>query len=204
MNVAQLRIGLQGEAVEVQSHEEQLVGSAHGEKHVGVGIIQLEQLALAAYLLVAGRTVAEGSIHVHVMRGEVQGHQELENHDVFRVGNAQVADQRRGGASVGDHVENGTKLGGLLQSARSSTVERVQKTGNAVEEGAVLRMPAHVEQRQQREQHPRVANQIRNIEKHLLGRDFLRAGAAHFSKVIEQQLGDWLCLGKCCFGRAAV
>jgi hypothetical protein len=43
---------------------------------------------------------------------------------------------------IGDHIEDGAKLGGLIESAGSLTVDGVEQARDAVEDGAVFGMVA--------------------------------------------------------------
>lgn len=75
---------------------------------------------------------AQRRVHVHVMTGQVEGDQALENDAPAREGARQEDQQTRGGAAVRHHVEDGAELGGLLEMARGDAVEGVEQAGYAV------------------------------------------------------------------------
>lgn len=85
----------------------------------GLGRHILMALVLSAH--------GKGSIHVHVMTGQVQTDQTLEDHAVCRLGCCQEDEQAGCGAAIGNHIQDGTESSALLKSASSNTIKRVEK-----------------------------------------------------------------------------
>lgn len=101
-----------------------------------VGIVQVQKPALALVdILVArvGTANNQGGVHVHVMAGEVERNQALEDDGPSREGRRQEDQQTRGGASIRDHVQDSAKASRLVEGSGSISVESVEQARNAVE-----------------------------------------------------------------------
>lgn len=68
---------------------------------------------------------AQGRVHVHVVAGQVQGDQALEDDAPPGEGLREEHEQTGCGAAVGDHVQHGAELGALLVGAGCVAVEGV-------------------------------------------------------------------------------
>lgn len=82
------------------------------------------------------------------MTRQIQRQQELEKdleRWVFGVGGTQKHEQTRGGASIGDHVEDGAEFGGLREFTGGPAVQGVEDAGDAVEDCAGQRVDGHVD-----------------------------------------------------------
>ena len=90
---------------------------------------------------------AQGSVHVHVVAGQVQRDQPLEDDAPAREGLREEDQQTRRGAAIGDHVEHGAELGTLLIGAGRDAIEGVEQTRYAVKGGACARVEGHVVER---------------------------------------------------------
>lgn len=125
-----------------------------------VRVVLLQQPVPALVdVLVATRAAAhtQGGIHVHVVAGQVERNQQLE-HDAPPGESLCQEDEQAGCcAPVRDHVQDGAKLGALFVLAGCVAIERIEKTGYAVEEGACARVQRHVIERCQGEENARVA-----------------------------------------------
>ena len=83
-------------------------------------------------------------IHMHIMARQIQRDEPLEQQRPARPGGGEEDEQAGGGAAVGDHVEDGAELGGLVEVAGGDAVEGVEEAGDAVEEGAGAGVEGHV------------------------------------------------------------
>jgi len=92
-------------------------------------------LALAAH--------DQGRVHVHVVAGEVQADQALEDHRVGGLRSGEEDQQTSGRAAVGDHIQHSTEASGLLKLARGHAIQRIEKTADRVEEAAAARVEGH-------------------------------------------------------------
>ena len=86
----------------------------------------------------------QSRIHVHVVRGQVEGDQPLEDDGPAWESGCEENEQAGGGATVSDHVENSAKAGRLLEDARSITVKRIEQARDGVEKRAGAWMEGHV------------------------------------------------------------
>lgn len=92
-------------------------------------------LALAAH--------DQSRIHVHVVAGEVQADQALEDHGVGGLRSGEEDQQASSRAAVSDHVQHSTKASGLLELARGHAIQRIEKAADGVEEAAAARVEGH-------------------------------------------------------------
>lgn len=115
---------------------------------VGVVLPQNPAAACRHVLVALGAAAhAQGSVHVHVVAGQVQRDQTLEDDAPAREGLRQENQQTRRGAAVGHHVQHGAELGALLIGAGCVAIERVEQTRYAVQGGACARVEGHVVER---------------------------------------------------------
>ncbi|KAA8902011.1 hypothetical protein TRICI_005961 [Trichomonascus ciferrii] len=166
VEVAEVRGRAEGEGAEVEADEEELVEGAEDEERGGARVVEVEDLAALADLLVGGRARGQHGVHVHVVRGQIQTHQQLEQHRPPRIRHAQVADERRRRAPVRDHVQHRAEAGRLAKAPRRRPVQSVQNARQPVQNRAVLRVPPHVVEGRQRKHDPHVSNQVRDVQKH--------------------------------------
>lgn len=82
-------------------------------------------------------------VHVHVVAGQVQADQALEEHAVRRLGRREEDEQARGGAAVRDHVEHGAEPRRLVEPARRDAIGGVQQAGDAVQEATAAGVERH-------------------------------------------------------------
>ena len=158
-----------GEVEEVQHRVEQLVTAAHEEQHRPRGVVEPQQRrALAANGLVAGAAAQGGHVQVDPVAGDVDGHAQLEPEHVLRVEGAQAGQQAHGGAAVRQLVQHGAEPAALAQQARRVAVERVQQAADDIAGGGGRVPLGHEVQREQRQQHARVADQVRHKQEHVL------------------------------------
>lgn len=75
----------------------------------------------------------QGSVHVHVVAGEVERNQALEDDGPSREGRGQEDKQARGGAAIRDHIQDSAKASRLVEGSGSISVESVKQARNAVE-----------------------------------------------------------------------
>lgn len=68
----------------------------------------------------------ESRVHVHVMAGEVQADQHLEDHAVGRLGGREEDEQAGRRAAVRHHVQHRAEPRALPELARREAVERVE------------------------------------------------------------------------------
>lgn len=73
---------------------------------------------------------------MHVVAGEVEGNQALEDDSPAREGGREEDEQAGRGAAVRDHVEDGAEARGLLEEAGGVAVDGVEEARDAVEERA--------------------------------------------------------------------
>lgn len=112
-----------------------------------VGVVQVQEPALALVNVLVARVGAaddEGGVHVHVVAGKVEGNEALEDNGPAGKGGREEDEQARGGAAVGDHVEDGAEAGGLLKDAGGLAVEGIEEARDAVEERARPGVQGHV------------------------------------------------------------
>ena len=74
----------------------------------------------------------QSRVHVHVMTGQIQRNQALENHAVCRFGGRQEDEQTSGRTSIGDHVEHCTEPRALLEFACRDSIQSIQETRDGV------------------------------------------------------------------------
>lgn len=86
---------------------------------------------------------SQGSIHVHVMAGQIQADQALEDPAVRWLRRRQEDEQARGGAPIGHHIKDRAEARALVVLAGGDAIERVQKAGHGVEEAASARVQGH-------------------------------------------------------------
>lgn len=91
-----------------------------------------------------GATDNQGSVHVHIVAGEVERNQALEHNRPSREGRGQKHQQARGGAAVRDHVQHGAEASRLVECSGSISVEGVEQARDAVEQGARARVQGHI------------------------------------------------------------
>lgn len=114
-----------------------------GEGTYLVGVVQVQDVATAAIdLLVAPARAAhhQRGIHVHVVAGEVEGDEALEDDGPAREGGGEEDEQTRRRAAVRHHIEDGAEAGRLAEVAGGVAVEGVEETGHAVHDCAGSRM----------------------------------------------------------------
>lgn len=95
-----------------------------------VGVVQVQKPALALVDILVARIRAahnQSSVHVHVVAGEVECNQALEDDGPSREGRGQEDQQARGSAAVRDHVQDSAKASRLVKSSRSIPVESVEQ-----------------------------------------------------------------------------
>lgn len=83
---------------------------------------------------------------MHVVAGEVERNQALEDDGPSGKSRRQKDEQARGGAAVGDHVQDGAEPGRLVKGPGGISVEGVEQARDAVEQGARARVQRHVVQ----------------------------------------------------------
>lgn len=81
---------------------------------------------------------------MHIVAGEVECNQALEDDGPSRECRGQENQQARGGAAVRDHVQDGAEASRLVKSSGSISVESVEQARDAVEKGARARVQGHV------------------------------------------------------------
>lgn len=111
-----------------------------------VGVVEVHDAAPAGgdvLMALALSAHDQSGVHVHVVAGKVQADQALEDHRVGGFGGREEDEQARGGAAVGDHVQDGAETGRLLEFARGKAIESVEKAADGVEEAAAARVKGH-------------------------------------------------------------
>lgn len=110
-----------------------------------VGVVKVHDAILGRHILVALALSAhdQGSVHVHVVAGEVQADQTLEDHRVCGLCSGQEDQQTSGSAAIGDHVQDCAETGGLLELARGHTIQSIEKAADGVKEAASARVERH-------------------------------------------------------------
>lgn len=93
-------------------------------------ILVKDPAAAGVDLLVAliGTTHAQGGIHVHVVTGQVQADQTLEDDSPSGPGGAEEDDQARGCAAICHHVQHGAEGGRLVEITRRISIQCVKQT----------------------------------------------------------------------------
>lgn len=92
-------------------------------------VVLVEDPAAAGVdLLVAliGATHTQRRIHVHVVTGQIQANQPLENDSPSGPGGAQEDDQTRGRAAVRDHIQHGAEGGRLVEVPRRISIQCIK------------------------------------------------------------------------------
>lgn len=115
-----------------------------------VGVVKVHDAAPArGDVLVALALAAhdQGRVHVHVVAGEVQADQALEDHRVCGFGGGEEDEQAGSGAAVCNHVQDRAETGRLVEFARSKAVKRIEEAADRVEEAAAARVKRHEVQR---------------------------------------------------------
>lgn len=110
-------------------------------------VVLVEDPAAAGVdLLVAlvGTTHAQRSVHVHVVTGQVQANQTLEDDSPSGPGGAQEDNQARGRATVGHHIQHGAESGRLVKVTRRITIQCVEQARDAVKKRTRARVEGHV------------------------------------------------------------
>jgi hypothetical protein len=97
---------------------------------------------------------------VNIVAGEVQRDKELEYERVGGVSGCQETQQARSRATVGDHVEDSTKLASLSECACSLAIDGIKKARDGIQSGADLRMVGHVDKSGTGEDDTRVAYSV--------------------------------------------
>ena len=152
---------------EVETNEAELIKSAANEQHgldnkqsvshsthqiratssyLAVVVLVEHPVPVGVDLLVAlvGPAHAQRRIHVHVVTGQVQRDQTLENDGPPGPGGAQEDQQARGGAAVRHHVQDRAESGRLVEIPRRISIQCIQQTRYAIKEGAGARVQRHV------------------------------------------------------------
>jgi len=148
------------EGEQVECDEEELVQGAAHKQDVAVVVVQVHDLAplcINVLVALAAATHGESGIHVHVMAGEVETDEELEDHAPARHSGRKEDKEAGGGAAICHHVQDSSELCGLVEGTGSVAIESIQKARDAVEEGACARMKGHVVERAQSEEDTSVA-----------------------------------------------
>lgn len=99
----------------------------------------------------------ERRVHVHVVAGEVERDEALEEDGPARERRRQEDEQARRRAAVRHHVEDGAEARRLLKVARGVAVQRVEELRHGVEERAGAWVEGHVVERCDGEDDARVA-----------------------------------------------
>ena len=81
---------------------------------------------------------------MHIVTGQIQRDQSLEDNGPAWECGSKEDEQAGGCATIGDHVENSAKAGGLLEDAGCIAIEGVEETGDGVKEGAGAWVEGHV------------------------------------------------------------
>lgn len=110
-------------------------------------VVLVEDPAAAGVdLLVAliGTTHTQRRIHVHVVTGQIQANQALENDSPSGPGGAQEDDQTRGRAAVRHHIQHGAEGGRLVEVPRRISIQCIKQTRHAIQKGACSGVEGHV------------------------------------------------------------
>lgn len=81
-----------------------------------------------------------------VVARKVERDKELEHERIGRVGGCEETQETRSRATIGYHVENGSKLACLTKSACGLTVDGIKETRDGVQDGADLGVVGHVDE----------------------------------------------------------
>ena len=112
---------------------------------IGVVLLQDPAAALVDLLVArAGATHCQRRVHVHVVTGQIEADQPLEDDRPARERRRQEDQQARCCAPICHHVEYGAELGRLVEAAGGVAVEGVEDAGYGVEEAAGSRVERHV------------------------------------------------------------
>jgi len=156
----------------IERDEEQLVPCAEEEQGPGVVVIIPQNATdITGDQLVTPRTGDEGAVHVHIMATEVESDEELEEKGPARIGRAEITEQARRRASIGDHVQHCAEFGGLVECSCCLTVYGIEETGDNVGDSAVLWVRTHEVEGEACEENASVADEVWNEKK-----DVLRVG----------------------------
>jgi hypothetical protein len=109
---------------------------------------------------------AQRRIHVHVVTGQVERDQALEDDAPAGEGLRQKDEQTRRCAAVGDHVQHGAKLGALFVGTGCVAVEGVEQAGDAVEGCACAGVEGHVVEGREGKDDTGVACRLLALEAH--------------------------------------
>lgn len=102
-------------------------------------------------------------IHMHVMARQIERDEALE-HNRKSWECAGQEDQETGcGAAIGDHVQDRSEFGGLVEAPRCQAVKRIEQAAYAVEEAAGSRVQRHIIQRAHREHNSGVSGGLRLV-----------------------------------------
>lgn len=117
-----------------------------GAPYPAVVVLVEDPAAAGVNLLVAlvRATHAQSGIHVHVVTGQIQADQALENNGPPGPGGAQENDQARGRAAVRHHIQHSTKGGRLIEVTRRISIQCVEQTRDAIKQGTCSRVEGHV------------------------------------------------------------
>lgn len=125
-----------------------------------VGVVLPQNPAAArGYIFVAlcAATHAQGCVHVHVVAGQIERDQALEDNAPARKSLGEEDEQARGCAAVGDHVQHGAELGTLLVGTGCVAVKRIEEARHAVKRCAGARVEGHVVKRDEGEEDAGIA-----------------------------------------------
>lgn len=96
---------------------------------VGVVLLQEPTPALIDVLVALSAAAhTKRRIHVHVVTGQIERDQALEDNAPARESLRQEDEQARGCAAVRHHVQHRTEFGGLLKAAGGVAVEGIEQT----------------------------------------------------------------------------
>lgn len=114
--------------------------------HLAVVVLVQSPVSTGVDLLVAlvGSTTAQSGVHVHVVARHVQADQSLEDNGPPRPCGAQKDQQTRRGAAICHHVQDRTESGRLIEVSGSISIQCIQQTGHAIQDGAGARVKGHV------------------------------------------------------------
>ena len=80
------------------------------------------------------RSVDCGRVHLGPVGGIVNGRQKSKGKVILGKKNSKYYVKKVSGDSIGDHVENGAELGGLIEMASGHSVEEIKESARAVGE----------------------------------------------------------------------
>lgn len=91
-------------------------------------VILVKNPAAAGINLFVALTCAahgQGSVHVHVVTGQIQANQTLEQDGPSRPSGAQEDEQTGGRTAIRDHIQDRAECGGLVEMTRRHAIQRV-------------------------------------------------------------------------------